>query len=258
MFLKGQGLKEFEFRTLKFLDFVTRWTEGPRIVDNVSPVVVNFSCLDDQVLVWNCLKDGCKTSRVKVTKDSRSVKEKESFSKTFLSKRKVTKVKKKSDFHANCGGPSSDCGHDENENFPEDDSFSEGDRALLVHGVESDWVEEEMMEDDLDFIRDVLETKVYKILKSVGIQKKVKFENAFRWKEGPQHKEVCPVVIVFKKRCDGSCLVSQRIFKDFLQSRLSSGQKLESRELEENNRKSDAGFQIKKNGQINKAVEGWF
>ena len=200
MFLKGQGLKEFEFRALKFLDFVTRWNDGPRIVDNVSPVVVNFSCLDDQVLVWNCLKDGCKASKIKVTKDSRSVKEKETFAKKFLSNRKVTKAKKKSDFHANCGGPSNDCGHDENENFPEDDAFNEGDRALLVHGVESDWVEEEMMEDDVDFIRDVLETKVYKILKTVGIQKKVKFENAFRWKEGPQHKDVYPVVIVFKKR----------------------------------------------------------
>ena len=95
MFLKGQGLKEFEFRTLKFLDFVTRWTEGPRIVDNVSPVVVNFSCLDDQVLVWNCLKDGCKASRVKVTKDSRSVKEKESFLKNLIGKNHILVDQKK-------------------------------------------------------------------------------------------------------------------------------------------------------------------
>ena len=59
---------------------------------------------------------------------------------------------------------------------------------------------EKMMEDDVDFIRDVLETKVYKVFNSVGIKKKVKFENAFRWIEGPQHKNVYPVVIVFKKR----------------------------------------------------------
>ena len=207
MFLKEQGLKDFEFRTLKLLDFVNRWEDGPRIVDNVKPIVVNFSCLDDLIMVWNCLKDGCKNSRVKVTKDSRSVKEKESFVKTFLTNRKATKIKKKSDYHAHCGGHtdhSNNCGHDQNENYPVDDEFHHGDRALLVHGVESDWVEEEMMEDDVDFIRDVLETKVYKVFNSVGIKKKVKFENAFRWKEGPQHKNVHPVVIVFKKRYPGN------------------------------------------------------
>ena len=42
-----------------------------------------------------------------------------------------------------------------------------------MHGVESDWVEEEMMEDDLDFIRDVLEQKVIKALHKAGITKKV-------------------------------------------------------------------------------------
>ena len=93
MFLKEQGLKDFEFRTLKLLNFVNRWEDGPRIVDNVKPIVVNFSCLDDLIMVWNCLKDGCKNSRVKVTKDSRSVKEKESFVKTFLANRKVKQKK---------------------------------------------------------------------------------------------------------------------------------------------------------------------
>ena len=55
-----------------------------------------------------------------------------------------------------------------------DDEFSKGDTGLIVHGIMSDWVEEEMMEDDIDFITDVLETKVYKLLKNVGIKKKVK------------------------------------------------------------------------------------
>ena len=34
------------------------------------------------------------------------------------------------------------------------------------------------MEDDVDFIRDVLETKVYKLFQNVGIQKKVAFMNS--------------------------------------------------------------------------------
>ena len=44
---------------------------------------------------------------------------------------------------------------------------------MLLHGVETDWVEEEMMEDDVDFIRDVLEQKVIKVLQKAGINKKV-------------------------------------------------------------------------------------
>ena len=49
---------------------------------------------------------------------------------------------------------------------------------MLLHGVETDWVEEEMMEDDVDFIRDVLEQKVIKVLQKAGINKKV-FEKSF-------------------------------------------------------------------------------
>ena len=41
----------------------------------------------------------------------------------------------------------------------EDDEFKKGDRALLVHGVESDWLEEEMMEDDEEFIRNEIDHK---------------------------------------------------------------------------------------------------
>ena len=45
---------------------------------------------------------------------------------------------KKIDYHAHCV-PDSHC--DENHNvINEDDEFSKGDRALLIHGVESDWV----------------------------------------------------------------------------------------------------------------------
>ena len=44
----------------------------------------------------------------------------------------------------------------------EDDEFKKGDRALLVHGVESDWLEEEMMEDDEEFIRNEIDPKFTK------------------------------------------------------------------------------------------------
>ena len=48
-----------------------------------------------------------------------------------------------------------------------------GERTLLVHGLESDWVEEEMMNDDVEFIRDVMEQKVHKAFLKAGIKKKV-------------------------------------------------------------------------------------
>ena len=79
---------------------------------NVTPVVINFSCLDDQALVWNALNGGCKTNCIKVTKDSRTLKEKENFFKTFISQRKVNKPEKKSNYHANCGGPDGHHDHD--------------------------------------------------------------------------------------------------------------------------------------------------
>ena len=47
------------------------------------------------------------------------------------------------------------------------------DITLLVHGLESDWVEEEMMSEDVEFIRDVLEQKVQKAFAKAGIKKKV-------------------------------------------------------------------------------------
>ena len=43
----------------------------------------------------------------------------------------------------------------------------------MIHGLESDWVEEEMMAEDVEFIRDVLEQKVQKVFTKAGIKKKV-------------------------------------------------------------------------------------
>ena len=64
------------------------------------------------------------------------------------------------------------CGHDFAE---ENEDENQGEkRSLLMHGVPSDWVEEEMMEDDVDFIRDVLEQKIIKVLENVGIKKRVR------------------------------------------------------------------------------------
>ena len=55
-------------------------------------------------------------------------------------------------------------------------------RALLVHGLESDWVEEEMLTEDVEFIRDVLGQKVEKAFVKAGIKKKVGMKtNMFRF-----------------------------------------------------------------------------
>ena len=139
------------------------------MVDDCVPVIVNFSCLDDQVCVWNGLKGGSRRSNVQITRDSRSNKEKVN----YINTRKVVKRRKKSGFHHNCvpeAHLNSQCGHD----FPEEHDHSEGEeKSLLLHGVPSDWVEEEMMEDDVDFIRDVLEQKIFKCLENVGIKKRV-------------------------------------------------------------------------------------
>ena len=108
-----------------------------------------------------------------VTKDSRSNKEKAA----MITTKRKRKKRKKSDFHANCCHSDNSNASDEvcsNNDDDDEDDFDSGDRALLVHGVESDWVEEEMMEDDIDFIKDVLEQKVIKVLQKAGLKKKVK------------------------------------------------------------------------------------
>ena len=138
-------------------------------MDDCVPVIVNFSCLDDQVMVWNGLKSGSRRSNVKITRDSRSNREKVH----YINTRKVVKRRKKTSFHHNCvpeAHVNSLCDHDITE---DNDHNQEEERSLLLHGVPSDWVEEEMMEDDVDFIRDVLEQKIIKCLENVGIKKRV-------------------------------------------------------------------------------------
>ena len=47
--------------------------------------------------------------------------------------------------------------------------------SLMMHGVESDWIEEEMADDD-DFRKDVLEQKVKKALEEIGFSKKIVYK----------------------------------------------------------------------------------
>ena len=147
------------------------------MVDDCVPVIVNFSCLDDQVLVWNGLKSGARRSNVKITRDCRSNREKVQ----HINTRKVVKRQKKRGFHHNCvpeAHLNSLCGHDFTE---ENDHKQDEERSLLLHGIPSDWVEEEMMDDDVDFIRDVLEQKVIKCLENVGIKKRVRSLTSTYW-----------------------------------------------------------------------------
>ena len=44
--------------------------------------------------------------------------------------------------------------------------------SLMMHGVETDWIEEEMSDDD-DFRKDVLEQKIKKVLEEIGFSKKI-------------------------------------------------------------------------------------
>ena len=56
-------------------------------------------------------------------------------------------------------------------------------RTLLIHGLETDWIEEEMADDD-DFRKDVLEQKVRKVVEEIGLTRRVGYKNLFRWKVG--------------------------------------------------------------------------
>ena len=117
-------------------------------------------------MVWSSLKDGCKTPQVFITKDTRS--EEEKLQTLQMDKKK--KKRKKKNYHVNC---KCEDNHDDEDGNDDDNAFDLGDRALLMHGVESDWVEEEMMDDDVDFIKDVLKQKVCKAFKKASIKKKV-------------------------------------------------------------------------------------
>ena len=106
---------------------------------------------------------------------------------------------KMSDFHTNCHQSkdsnflNSDCSktdddlvNDKNDKNRSDLIFhlfhyplyfpASTERTLLVHGLESDWVEEEMLTEDVEFIRDVLVQKVEKAFVKAGIRKKVGME----------------------------------------------------------------------------------
>ena len=47
--------------------------------------------------------------------------------------------------------------------------------SLMMHGVETDWIEEEMSDDD-DFRKDVIEQKVKKKLEEIGFSKKIVYK----------------------------------------------------------------------------------
>jgi len=93
---------------------------------------------------------------------------------------------------------------------------------LVFHGIEADWMEEEMA-DDPDFKRDVLEQRIRKIIKEevsedksiatqmsweypfqAGMIREVPLLDVYRYEEGPKVKDSPPVVVSFKYRCDGS------------------------------------------------------
>ena len=69
---------------------------------------------------------------------------------------------------------------------------------MLVHGIESDWIEDEMAEDDEDFTNIVLEQKVKTAFSKAGWVKKLNFVTVERWGEGPLHRSQPPVVVTFK------------------------------------------------------------
>jgi len=95
---------------------------------------------------------------------------------------------------------SSELASNENDCKITEEKGQSGERSLLLHGLESDWVEEEMMQEDEEFIRDVIEQKVRKSLLKAGVKKKIQLLDVYRWTEGPHHRSMPPVVIIFKLR----------------------------------------------------------
>ena len=71
-----------------------RWDDGPT-VGGAAPILVYFACNEDKTAVWKCLKNGCRSTSVVVTQDSKARREKDENS-------ILTKRRKKSSFHANC------------------------------------------------------------------------------------------------------------------------------------------------------------
>ena len=159
-----------------------------------------------------------------------------------------------------------------------DDDIYEGldvDPTLLLHGLESDWIEEEMSDDD-DFKynltcnirlchivvsprKDVLEVKMLKHLESIGYQPtfQVKvnipipitipipinlipvfpYQHLDRWTEGPQHNGVFPVIVFFREEADRTDFYS--VCRDGLK-KTSLGQSVGG--MEEQGQQSDKSF----------------
>ena len=46
-------------------------------------------------------------------------------------------------------------------------------KTFLVHGLPTDWIEEEIGEEDADFLKDVLEQKLLEALSASGLSRKV-------------------------------------------------------------------------------------
>ena len=137
-------------------------------------------------MVWRCLKNGCRGASVVVTQDSRTREEKDGIIKTKRRRRK-------SNFHAKCHD--SDPTHEECNTRDEDfvDTKEEDDivkyhtntmsyffsnlfrssSTILIHGMDSDWIEEEINDGDGEFLKDILEQKALTAFSSAGIQRKV-------------------------------------------------------------------------------------
>ena len=54
-------------------------------------------------------------------------------------------------------------------------------KTVLVHGLEADWIEKEIMDGDQEFLKDVLEQKIVAIFKQAGINQKVKHDLISIW-----------------------------------------------------------------------------
>ena len=65
-------------------------------------------------------------------------------------------------------------------------------KTILIHGMEADWIEEEISDGDGEFLKDVLEQKVLTAFTSAGIQKKVE---RFFWGHQQIFKSATSVIL---------------------------------------------------------------
>ncbi|TRY67395.1 hypothetical protein TCAL_02283 [Tigriopus californicus] len=74
--------------------------------------------------------------------------------------------------------------------------------TIVFHGMEPDWIEEEM-DDDPDFQRDVLELRIKKLFKDeLGMIREIPLVDVFRYTEGPRINNAAPIIVSFKNRKD--------------------------------------------------------